>query len=227
MLAKISVGGKSLFEELWEYFVETYFSPEIPPLDNLDLGTGTLVSLQSILIGLTLGLICASFITIYNKRYIGSFVRKMLSEGCINKENAKTLEELGYLKHPAIRQSLKTDKPLSRWIKCVEEDEFNEEIAAKRKEFENNITINTSKSKKKDKNIKFKEAYFQRDVNTMHFYIPEDKKYAIDIKYDSKGANWISFIIVVIASIIACAFLGFILPDLIKMLDNVITVLGN
>ena len=91
MQNNLSVGGKSLFEELWEYFEETYFSPEIPALDNFDLGTGTLVSLKNILVGLTLGLILASFITIYNKRYIGRFVRKLLSEECISHESAKTL----------------------------------------------------------------------------------------------------------------------------------------
>ena len=238
MLAKISVGGKSLFEELWEYFEQTYFSPEIPHLDNFDLGTGTLVSLKTILIGLTLGLIFASFITIYNKRYIGSFVRKMLKEGCIDKENAKTLEELGYLKNPIIRQTIKTDKPLSRWIKCVEEDEFNEEMAKKREAFEEEHRAEPeSKEKKKGKGKgkriakakvpKFTEVTFRRDVNTMHFYIPEEKKYAIDIKYDAKGANWVSFILVAVVSIVACAFLCFALPDLIKMIDNVITVVGT
>ena len=74
---------------------------------------------------------------------------------------------------------------------------------------------------------KFTEVIFRRDVNTMHFYIPEEKKYAIDIKYDAKGANWVSFILVAVVSIVACAFLCFALPDLIKMIDNVITVVGT
>lgn len=220
MQNNLSVGGKSLFEELWEYFEETYFSPEIPVLDNFDLGTGTLVSLKNILVGLTLGLILASFITIYNKRYIGRFVRKLLSKECISHESAKTLAELGYQNNFGIRQAIRSDKPLSRWIKCVEEDEFYEEMNKKREEYE--------AAREKDPSMpRFKEINFKRNLDTMHFYIPEDKKYTIDVKYDAKGANWVSFILVVVISIAACAFLSFALPDLIKMVDNFITVVNK
>ncbi len=220
VLNKISTGGKSLFEELFEYFEETYFSPEIPQLDNFDFGTGTLISLKTILVGLTIGLILASFITIYNKKYIGSFVRKLLAEECLDKKSAKTLAELGYLKSLGVRQAIKSDKPLSRWIKCVEEDEFYEEMERKRAEYE-------EAHKDNPKAAKFKEAAFKRDVATMHFYVPEDKKYTIDVKYDAKGANWVSFILVAVISIAACAFLSYTLPDMIKMIDNFITVVSK
>lgn len=220
MLSKLNTGSKSLFEELWIYFEETYFSPEVPRLENFTLGTGTLVSLKTILIGLTIGLIFASFITIYNKRYIGSFVRKMISEGCLDKENAKTLTELGYLKNIGVRQSIKTDKPLSRWIRCVEEDDYNKEMTKKRAEYE--------EAHKNDKKApKFKEVGFKRDVKTMHFYIPEEKKYAIDVKFNAKGANWVSLILVAAISITVCAFLSFALPELIQMIDNFITVVSK
>ena len=43
-----------MIEELWEYFVDTYFSPEIPNLENISFGTGTLVTLKTIIIGLVL-----------------------------------------------------------------------------------------------------------------------------------------------------------------------------
>ncbi len=220
MLSKLNTGSKSLFEELWEYFDETYFSPEIPRLENFTLGTGTLVSLKTILIGLTIGLILASFITIYNKKYIGSFVRKLLSDECHSKESAKTLDELGYLKKIGVRQAIKTDKPLSRWIRCVEEDEFNEEMSKKRAEYE-------EAHKNEPKAPKFKEVSFKRDVKTMHFYIPEEKKYAIDVKFNAKGANWVSFILVAVISIATCAFLSFALPEIIQMIDNFITVVSK
>jgi len=220
VLTTISASSQSLFEELWEYFDEKYFTPEIPKLDNFSLGTGSLISLKMILVGLTLGLIFASFITIYNKRYIGNFIRKLLKEECLSGESAKTLGELGYSKSFGIKQAIKTDKPLSRWVRCVEEDEFYAELEKKRKEYEE---IN-----KNNKNApKFKEIEFKRNVNTMRFYIPEEKKYAADVKFDAKGANWISFILVVIVSTVACAFLTFVLPDLIKMVDNFITVVSK
>ncbi len=220
MLYLFASNEKSLIEELWEYFVDTYFSPELPPLDNFSFGTGTMISLQMILIGFTIGLIFASFITIYNKRFIGAFVRKLLHEECFDKNSAKALSELGYEKNLLMRYSLRAGSPLSRWARCVEEDEFYSEMKTKRDEFEE-----MHKSDKKPP--KFKETEFKRNTRTMHFYIPEEKKYAADIKFDAKGANWISFLLVTVVSIILCAFLSYVLPDIIKMIDNFITVVSQ
>ena len=211
---------KSLFQELYEYFDETYFSPDIPHLENISFGAGTLISLKMILIGITLGLIFASFITIYNKRYIGGFIRKMLKEGCHDASSAKTLDELGYSKKIGIKFALRAGSPLSRWARCIEEDEFCANMDRIRREFED-----VHKDEKKAP--KFKEIEFKRNTKTMHFYIPEEKRIAADIKFDAKGANWVSFILVTIVSIVLCAFLSFVLPDIIKMVDNFITVVSG
>ena len=58
----------------------------------------------------------------------------------------------------------------------------------------------------------------------MRFYIPEEKKYAADVKFEAKGANWLSFILVTVVSVVLCAFLTYILPDIIKMVDNFISI---
>ena len=218
MLYLFSENEKSLFEELWEYFVNTYFSPEIPHTENISFGTGTLVTLKTIIIGLTFGLILASFITIYNKRYIGGFVRKLLKEECLSSEKAKTLAELGYSKSFGVKHAIGSNGTLVRWVRCVEEDQFNAEMDQKREEFD-------EAHKNDTKPPKFKKIDFKRNTKTMHFYIPEEKKYAADIKFDSKGANWRSFILVTIVSILLCAFLSYTLPDIVKMIDNFISVM--
>ena len=204
-------------EELWEYFEETYFSPDIPYLENISFGTGSLVTLQTILVGITLGLILASFVTIYNKRYIGGFVRKLIKEECLDHDSAKTLEELGYLDKLGIRYAIRSNGTLTRWIRCVEEDEFNAKQDAEREAFD-------EAHKDDPKPPRFKEREFKRDTKTMRFYIPMEKKYAADVKFEAKGANWLSFILVAVVSILLCAFLSYILPDLIKMIDNFITI---
>ncbi len=220
MLYLFSTNEKSLFEELWEYFNETYFSPEVPYLDNISLGTGTLVTLETIIIGLTFGLILASFITLYNKRYLGGFIRKLLREDCLAADSAKTLEELGYSKSLGVKNAIRTNGTLSRWVRCVEEDIYNAEMEQKRVEFEE-VHRNDPKPPK------FKEIEFKRNLKTMHFYIPEEKKYAADIKFDAKGANLGSFILVAVISIALCAFLSYMLPDIVKMIDNFISVMNE
>ena len=186
-------------------------------MDNIKFGTGTLITLKTVLIGLTIGIIFASFITIYNKKYIGDFVRKLLKEQCFDRTSAKTLDELGYSKRLGIKLALRSGKPLSRWARCVEEDEFNAEIEKKRAEFE-------EAHKDDDNSPKFHTVEFKRNMKTMHFYIPEEKKFAADVKFDAKGANWGSFILVAVVAILICAFLSFILPDIVKMIDNFISI---
>jgi gas vesicle protein len=132
----ITLTQKSLFEELWEYFVDTYFSPDMPYLENIDMGTGSLISLRTIIFGLTIGIVIAAACSIFNKRYVGDFVRKVIYEECFSKESAKTLYELGYQKDPAIRGMVKTGGSLSRVIHCVEEDEYMEKIQIQREEYE-------------------------------------------------------------------------------------------
>ena len=62
----------------------------------------------------------------------------------------------------------------------------------------------------------------------MHFYLPEGKKYAAEIKFDATGANFGSVILVTILAVLLCAFIFYMLPDVIKLIDNFITVIkGN
>lgn len=208
---------KSLFEELWEYFVDKYFTVNLPYLENFSIKMGGLISLQGIIVGITIGLIIASAGVIYNKRYIGSFVRRIISCECFDAKSAKTLYDLGYMKSPGIRGVIKSGGSLSRWVRCAEEDEFLAEVEKKREEFE-------ELHKNDEKKPKFVEPEFKRDLNTMHFYIPEEKKYAAEIKFDDKGTNIGGFILVVILSLVICAFICYFLPDLIKMVDNFISV---
>lgn len=220
MLYFTNAGKQGLLEELWEYFVDKYFTLDMPYLENLSIGSSALNTIRLLIVGITVGIIIASISTVYSKRYIGDFVRKLLYEECFDANSAKTLYDLGYLKSPGIRGVIKSGGSLSRWVRCVEEDEFMTEIGKKREEF--------AESHKNDtKPPKFKEPEFKRDCNTMHFYIPEDKKYAAEVKFDSKGANFISLLLVIIVSVAICAFVFYMLPDVIKMVDNFITIING
>lgn len=214
------VQKNGLLAELWEYFNDTYFSPEMPYLENFTFGTGTLVSMRTILIGLTVGIIIASICSVYSKRYIGDFVRKIIYEQCFDAPSAKTLYDLGYMRNFGVRNAIKTGGTLSRWIRCVEEDEFMAELEKKRLKFEE-----LHKNDKKPPRFDYPE--FKRDVNTMHFYIIEDRKYAAEVKFEKKGANLTSVLLVSVVAIALCAFTCYFLPDIIKMADNFISVMGN
>lgn len=209
---------KGLLEELWEYFVDTYFSADVPYLENYNLGTGSLVTLQGIIIGLSIGLALASIGTIYSKKHLGDFVRKLIYDECFDAKSAKTLYELGYLKDAGVRGAVKSGGTLSLWARCVEEDEFYSALETKREEF-------NEAHKNDEKPPKFKEPEFKRDVNSMHFYLPADKKYAAEIKFDSKGANWIAALLICLVSLVFCIFACYIVPDVLKLIDNFIGIM--
>lgn len=208
---------KSLLEELWEYFSEKYFSVNMGPFDNFTLGTGTLISIRLIIIGLCAGIALASIFTLYDKRHLGGFVRKLISEGCLTPETAQTLNDLGYNKDPGVRGSIKKGSVLSRWVMCVEKEQFLADIEKKRSEFE-------KLHENEDKPPKFIIPEFKIDCNTMHFYLPEKKRILAEIKFDAKGANLFNVIFICIASVILCMFICYILPDMLKMIDNFLSI---
>ena len=207
---------KSLLAELWEYFIEKYFNPDPVYLDNFNGGSSRLISMRMILIGITVGFCAAAILTIIDKKHLGGLVRKMLSEECIGSENAKTLDELGYGKNPTVRGSVRKGAVLKRWVRCVEEDIHIAEIKKKRAEYQEKIKENPDAPK-------FKEVEFKRDPNKHHFYIDEEKKYSAAVKFDSKGTNVVSAILVIVISILICAFLCYIVPDMLTLFDNFVS----
>lgn len=217
-MLNIILSDKGLFAELWEYFIDTYFTVETPHLENYSMGTGSLITAQTVVVGLTFGIIIASICSVFNKRHVGDFVRLLISEGCLSADSAKDLGELGYLRNPAIRGMIKSGGTLSRWVRCREEDEFLEKVSQQRAEFE-------AMHSGEEMPPKFKEPEFKRDVSVMHFYLPEEKRIAAEIKFDAKGASVVMAVIVTIVSLILCAFICYMLPDVLKLVDNFIGIM--
>ena len=71
----------------------------------LDLTIGT-VSLEVIVWGLFIGIMIGGALAVYNKRFLGAFVRKLVEEEAFSPEKALTLGELGYEKNKLIQREL-------------------------------------------------------------------------------------------------------------------------
>lgn len=211
---------ESIWRVLWEYISEKYFSVELGTYENFTIETGGLISISGIIVGLTLGMIVAAGMTVYDKKHLGGFVRKLISEECFDRESAQTLYDLGYYRSPGVRGSLKRGTVFARWVRCVEEDEYLEEIEKKRAEFE---TAHENDAKRP----RFKAPEFKRDCNTMHFYLPEDKRIGAEIKFSSRGANWFVFAIVAVIAIALCIVICRMLPDLLQLVDNFIGLMNG
>ena len=82
MLNIALASDQSLWEEIWEYLSDTYFSVDMPYLENFTIKGNALVSIRMIIIGIAVGIVVAAISTVYTKRYIGDFVRKVIYEEC-------------------------------------------------------------------------------------------------------------------------------------------------
>ena len=188
----------SVICELLNYLEKNYFSVNFDTYQNFSISASTGNTVRNLILGLAIGIIVASAMTVHTKRGLGGFVRTLLNENCNSPENAKTLSELGYFQNIAVRRDLKKGVSLGKLVRCCEQDAHSEE----------------------------EDGEFVIDPSSMHFYIPEDLRYRAEIRFDQKGSSWKSFIITLIATVIGASLLCIFLPDLFRFADNIITWLS-
>lgn len=205
-------GEPSLWSEFWKYINEKYFSVDMSSYENLGFEANSMITLPMIVIAFAIGLVIASVLAAYNKRVLGELVRQMIYQGALGKENAKTLEELGFSGRRSIAQSLRRGVTLRRVVKCSEEVDYNNEMAEKRLEYE-------KKREENDKLPPFKMVDYNVNTSKDHFYIPHEEKFTAETKFNKKGTTWFGVVIVAIVSIILVFVLLSVIPWLLGMLD--------
>ena len=205
---------------LIDFIEEALFSLEMLVYENFKVQSNALFSVKWIIIGVTVGIILAAAATVYNKKYIGSFVRLLISRDCLDAARAQTLDELECSRLPGIRGAIKTGGTLSRWIRCAEEDEYYRLVEEER-------AAHIEKHKDEAHPPKFNAPLFKRDCGTMHFYVPEERREAIEKKFDERGSGWLTFAVVTVVTIIlgilACYFIG----DILTYVDGFITFMNG
>ena len=203
----------TLIEELWQYFYYTYFTDR-NVYENINVNSGV-VSIKSIIIGLSLGLALAAFFAVFNKKILGRFVRTLIKNECFSPESAKTLGELGFADKLLVRGSLRRGVTLKRVVRSPEEDEFLAEEEKRRAEYE--------KKRAEDSSLpKYKEKSFIPSLDTDRFYIPEEMRYMADIKFDDRGSSWYGVIATLILSLVVIACLLIAVPYILSLVDDLV-----
>ncbi len=208
----VSYEEMPLANELWLYFMDKYFDDStFYPNLNIDGDDTTFIRL--VIIGLFIGLSVAGFFGVFNKRVLGSFVRRLIEAEAFSPESAKTLEELGFAGKVTIYNAVRKSTSLRRVVKCREEQEHDAALNEKRAEYES--------AKESGKKLpKFKETEYKVNPTSDRFYIPEDMKYMADIKFDAKGNTWAS-------AIFCCVFMLILMVVAIVLLPNILDFLNN
>jgi hypothetical protein len=209
-----SSSDQSFWSELWAAIKERYFTVDLGYYENININRGSFLSIQIIVIGIFIGIIASTVFIVYDKRKLGNFVRSVISAGCLSADKAKTLDELGYLKDIAVRGNIKRSGVLSRVVRCVEREKFLLDVEYMRQKY-----VESNGSEKG-----FREPEFKIDLETAHFYIPDEEHYKAEIRFDQKGTGWRSILLVVVISVISAMLVCFLLPEMLQLVDNMIGI---
>ena len=221
----------TLIEELIDYIVTKYLTPNYAAYEytNIDINSDPVVTPAMIFLGAFIAIMAGAAIMIFNRRVLGRLVRRLLKNEALTPDKAKTLEELGLSESRAIKLFINL-MTLSKAVRCVEEDEYyglkyvpytpedysgkeSEEAAAERIEAKKNdayaVSINTPR-----------KLRYKRDPKKDHFYIPERKKYQASVRFNVKGTNPLSLIVLGAVYIVLGLIFIRIFPSLLKAIDT-------
>ena len=207
-----------LWKELWYYFYKTYINPSVY-YENLGADSRTMLSVRLMILGLFIGIAIAAFAAVFNKRVLGGVVRRLLKADALSPDSALTLAELGY-SGGIIGLAVKKSTSLRRVVKCREEEEYDEKLKEKRKEY-------AERKKNGDKLPKFKETPYKINTLTDAFYIPEKMKYMADVKFEKKGTTWLGAILTVVVLAVVFVALMVALPSIFELLNSIAGEIGS
>ena len=244
---ELSKKDPTVFKELWDHFKEKYFSENLGRYENFKFGTGSLISYNLVIIAIFVGIVVAAVLSIYNKRYLGKFVRKIISDGATSPENAKTVDELGFKNHFMIKLSVAGGKTFGKMIRCVEADKYyasmlgegsafpptspqsDEDLDEQGRGFKQDPDENRGRGcgdkaketseERHDRLLKSVKPY-KIDVENDHFYINEEETYAAQFRYAKKGTNAFVLVFVIIICVILAGAVCYLIPDMLQLVDN-------
>lgn len=162
-------------------------------------------SVELIVWAMFIGFIIASLMAVYNKRIIGGFVKSVMSEECFSPETARTIIELGYGTDWFIKNALRTDTVLRRFIVRIDAEGSEPDGEKKAKRSKHDVI----------------------DFSTARFYIPEELKYRAEVRYARRGTDFFTFAICIVLLAAAAFAAIYIIPELIQFIKNFGTYVGT
>ena len=208
-------GEPTLLEELWEYLEGKYFSVDTGRYEHISIGSGSLVTLQTVVLGICVGIIIAAAMACYDKNKLGSFVRAIVREQALWPDKAMTVYDLGFARNSAVKASLRSPNKLGKIVHCVEKEAYDAKVAEAREAY----------IAEHGNDEGFFMPQYRLDFDNDHFYIPDEEHYRAEVRFDNEGSGWRAFILVCIVAIVSAALICFLLPDMIQLVDNMIGIL--
>ena len=203
----------SFFRAVWNFIYTTYVNPT-EYYEYLNLGSGGLLSVRILIIGMFIGLIIALYTSVFNKRVLGDVVRSIIKKEAFSPEKALNLEDLGFEENAIIRLAVIKSTTLRRVVKCREEEKFIAEQNARRKEYNEHRAQNK-------KLPRFKEETYKINPYADTFYIPEDIRFMADVKFEAKGNTLKNAVLCSVLLVVALFVVLGALPAILSLVDSI------
>ena len=166
-----------------------------------------IVTLNGLIWGLWGGFVAGLLITYYSRTYLGETVRRLLKKEALSPDSALTLSELGIKESRLMKAALKRGKTLRKVISVANPEECE-------------FRCEETKRSRLSKLFPEKEKYTY-DFRKMKLYIPEEKKYTADVKYEEKR-RISPFVLIALIAVLTAVAIGmtFAVPGLLHKLDG-------
>lgn len=160
------------------------------------------MTLEIVVWSLFAGVILALLATLYNKRILGAFVRKLLTLEAVDADSAKTLREVGFGKNKFVRFSLRKNGGLRQMV----------------------VGISSGTDSSASAEELLKESYRLPSkavsLDKMKFFVPRDKVGKAEYTYSADGANVLFVILAIVLFAVVATLVFTLVPDLIIMAKN-------
>lgn len=163
-------------------------------------------SLELIIWSIFIGIVLASLLALYEKRYIGAFVRALLSQKANSPESAKSLSELGFKHGALIKMAMKGKSALSTVVFLDSDKIERAEREGKAQDGEPGEILPIVRR--------------DFDIKTARFYIPDERADHAAIRFDQKGTH-------VMAVVVAAAVFALIAALAVRYLPEALGYLGE
>ncbi len=218
---------QTLLRELVDYIIDKYFTVHFHVYEYISIGPSANDAARLLIFGIAIGIVIATVMVAHTRTKLGGFLRKMIAEDCLTPDKAKTLMELGEFRNSDVRRELACGVTMRKYVKCCEEEAFiaaqsaqkdeeekaqDEQAPAKRSLGNRILSFFTGKSRDD----------FHMDFTKAHFYIPEELKYRVEVRFEKKGSGWIPVVLACVGAILFTALTCRFLPDILQMMDNII-----
>lgn len=153
------------------------------------------MTLELVIWSLFIGVIIGAVATVYIKRVLGSFVRRLLESDATAPECAKTLDEAGLTHNVFVRRAVTGALRGGKYHGVVM---LAPEFAAEGS----------------DGRIKAK------DISSMKFYIPKERTWRAGEMYDAKGSSIITVLIAILTFLVVALISFQVIPYLLSLITD-------